>query len=160
MPDASSLRRQLLDLPVEPGKVSFPHGVVRREFCQAHHDCLALPQCFERLRAVAGLPVNGRAKADQEIALPARVTGVGFREARNDFMPGLIGLQRRAEIPLRHLNVADPLIAYPDIILPARVAGVGFPEAVENGEAVGIRFQRLGRVALHHMHVADLDEQK
>jgi hypothetical protein len=70
---------------------------------------------------VANLIVGHR-----EIALPARIAGVGFRVAGDNVSFGLVGLQRGAEIPLLHLNVADPFVADPEIILPFGIAGAGF----------------------------------
>ena len=67
-----------------------------------------------------------------------------------------IGFQRGFEIALRHLHVADLVVADREIALPARIAGVGLRQALANGEAVGIGFQRGFEIALRHLHVADL----
>jgi hypothetical protein len=52
--------RQLRDLPVEPRKVTFPNGVVRREGCHARHDGSALPQRVQRLCVLAPFPERVR----------------------------------------------------------------------------------------------------
>jgi hypothetical protein len=39
---------QFFDLPIEPGEIFFPNGVVRRELCQRRHDRLALAQGVAR----------------------------------------------------------------------------------------------------------------
>src|SRR5262249_37498471 len=41
--------RQLCNLPVEPCKIAFPNGVVRREGCQPHHDGPPAAQRVKRL---------------------------------------------------------------------------------------------------------------
>jgi hypothetical protein len=85
--------RRLRDLPVEPGEVLFPLGIVRREFCQTRHDRVALPQEVERLCAVAGLPVHQRelGKAHREIALPIRIACVPRRKTLSDAKARAIG---------------------------------------------------------------------
>ncbi len=82
------------------GKIFFPLGIVRRELCQARHDRLALPQKVESLCLVAGLFMHQRelAKAHREIALPAGIAGIGFREALGNGEAILIGFQRAGKI--------------------------------------------------------------
>ena len=77
-----ALRPQLFDLPIEPGEVFLPNGIVRSELCQAGHYFLALPQEAARLWLVAGLAVHlsKLCIAHREIALPARIAGVRLRE--------------------------------------------------------------------------------
>src|ERR1019366_5772472 len=153
-----ALRPQLFELLVKPPEVVLPNGVVRREFCQARHDRLALPKQAARLCLVAGLLMRQRelGKVHREIALPARIAGIGGREALGDAEAVLIGFQRGCEIALRHLHIADLVVAHRDIALPARIAGIGDREALSYAEAVLIGFQRGCEIALRHLHIADL----
>ena len=70
--------------------------------------------------------------ADRQVALPARVAGVGFGEARYDGQAVAVGFQSLGQVALRFPNVANLLVRLREIALPARVAGVGGGEACRN----------------------------
>src|SRR5258707_2604274 len=103
--------RQLRDLSVEPRKVAFPNGVVRREGCHAHHDSPPSAQRVQRLCFLASFPERVRefGVRHRQVALPARVAGVGLRQTLSDPEPVAERFQRLSQIALRHQHVADPI---------------------------------------------------
>ena len=60
----------------------------------------------------------------------------GAGEAGDDILLGLVRLESGSEIALRHLHIANPLIADAKVDLPSGISWIGFGEAVCDGEAV------------------------
>ena len=125
---------------------------------QLPNDGAARRKCVAGLHRFVGLAVRvGELSVNyREIALPTRIAGVGLRQTLGYGEIVGIGFQRGFEIALRHLHIADPVVADREIALPTRIAGVGLRQTVSNGEAVGIGFQRPLKIALRQLHVADL----
>ena len=94
--------------------------------------------------------------ADAQIALPARVGGIGLGEASRDREGVAVGRQRPGQITLGRQDVADPVVADAQIALPARVGGIGLGEASRDREGVAVGRQRPGQITLGRQDVADL----
>ncbi len=103
------------------------------------HDRLALPQKVQRLRFVAGLPVH-RCElgiAHREIALLARIAGVGFREAVSNGEAVLITFQRAREIALRlrDRQIANIVQTSPDL---AATGDIGCIAQIASGTSIPV----------------------
>ena len=70
---------------------------------------------------------------------------------------GLVAGQRRRQVALRLLHVADLVVRDREVALPAGVSGVRFGQTVKDGVRCLVARQRRRQVALRLLHVADLD---
>src|SRR5262245_1171119 len=89
-----------------------------------HHGLLELPRNDKR---VANIFVR-----DAEIALPARIIGVGLGEPIGNDEFGSVGLQRCYKVTLSEKHVADLVVQTAETVLPVSVAGVGYGEPISN----------------------------
>jgi hypothetical protein len=71
---------------------------------------------------------------DRKVALPAGVARVGFGQMLGNRERGLVAGQRRRQIVLRLLHVADLVVRDRQVALPAGVARVGFGQTLGNRE--------------------------
>ena len=69
---------------------------------------------------------------DREVALPAGVARVRFRQTLGDRERGLVAGQRRRQVALRLLHVADLVVRHREVALPAGVARVRFRQTLED----------------------------
>ena len=69
---------------------------------------------------------------------------------------GPVARQRRRQVALRLLHVADPVVRDREVALPAGVAGVRFGQALGYRVQGPVARQRRRQVALRLLHVADL----
>ena len=83
------------------------------------------------------------ADAVLQIALPAGIARVGLGQALSDGEAVAVGLQRLAQLALRHQHVADIVVGGRQIALPAGIAWVGLGQALCDGEAVAVGLQCL-----------------
>ena len=93
---------------------------------------------------------------DREVALPAGVAGVRLRQTLSDRERGLVAGQRRRQVALRLLHVADLVVRDREVALPAGVAGVRLRQTLADRERGLVAGQRRRQVALRLLHVADL----
>jgi len=63
---------------------------------------------------------------DREVALPDGIARVGFRQTLGNRQRGLIAGERRHQVALRHLHIADLVVRDREIALPAGIARVRF----------------------------------
>ena len=63
-------------------------------------------------------------------------------------------LQRRAQIALRHLHIADLLVAHREVALPTGIARVRRRQTLADGMARPEARQRRVQSSLRHLHAA------
>jgi hypothetical protein len=92
------------------------------------HDRLSLPRRGQLVVAIIGsaIHVGKLGVAHGEIALPASVAAIRFRQTVSDYEAVAVGLERADKVTLIYLRVAEPVIRTRQIALPAGVAGIGF----------------------------------
>jgi hypothetical protein len=111
---------------------------------------LSLPQRAQLVVAIIGsaIHVGKLGVARGEIALPAGVAGIRFRQTVSDYEAVAVGLERADKVTLIYLRVAEPVIRTRQIALPAGVAGIRFRQTVSDGKAVAVGLERAGKVTL------------
>ena len=107
----------------------------------------SLRACFARRRSSRARP-RGRAATRH---CPHRLW-----PAAHDRERGLVAGQRRRQVALRYLHVADPIVRDREVALPPGIASIGFGQPLTDRERGLVAGQRRRQVALRHLHVADL----
>ena len=119
---------------IEPCKVPRQGRVVRRLPPKLRDDVSSLPECAESLLTCALLGVDHShiTKAQCEVALPTGVARVRLGQTLSNPERRLKARQRRWQIALRNLHVADPLVRHRQVALPTDVARVRLGQTLKD----------------------------
>ena len=81
--------------------------------------------------------------------MPSGVCGIGLGQALGNAQGCLVASQRRRQVALGALHVADLFLGHREVALPSGVCGIGLGQALEDGMGCLVASQRRRQVAEH-----------